>query len=133
MSANLARRLETALAAVVASARPGTNVYRQGEGTQRLLPCVVISARTQGIDYSVKHPTEGNAALLDLRVHCIVDATDPASAEDLEIFAQQVRDFIESATMPAGWFYLRLEAGGEERVTTETTRTLTWIWGGAVL
>jgi N-acetylmuramoyl-L-alanine amidase len=125
---NRARKLETQLAASIATSMPGVNVYRQSEDGLRKLPCVVVMVRNTGTDYRVRFSGQ-YADTLELKVSVTVEATQNGTAEGVEALARSAHDAVEAASGFIGWNHLQIEFAGDESSNSDEGRSHVATWG----
>jgi len=103
------------------------SVYCESEAGERLLPCVVLKATFKEEDFSLS--LFGRyAKTLEFRATAMVPVSTPDSARELEHFASRLREAIESAVIPGGWNYLRLDLAGDDRAIDSTKREYSHIY-----
>lgn len=121
-----ARALETTFQAAISAALP-VPVYRADESIDREYPCVILSAQTTGEDeafiFSGRYAQE-----VTLRAAVIVAGNPADNARQCDLLAAQVKTAIETASIPSGWNYLRLEYDGDERGFEDARRTRTHVY-----
>jgi hypothetical protein len=124
---NRARKLETQLAASIATSMPGVNVYRQSEDSVWKLPGVIVSVRTTGTNYMVKHAGQF-ADEGELRCMVLVDEAAPAGSDTLETLLGNVISAVESATLLPGWQFVHIDRAGDEGENSNNARGESVLW-----
>jgi hypothetical protein len=124
---NRARKLETQMASSIAASMPGINVYRQSEDGIRETPCVVVSVRTTGTNYAVKHAGKF-ADEAELRCTVMVATVNNDSSETMEAIIGNVIDAVESATLAPGWQFVHIERAGDESENETQARGESVLW-----
>lgn len=124
---HVARLLESTFQPVLAASLR-LPVYRSDESTARTLPCIVLVARAQGEDLSIRVPGHPPATTVELRASALVSLGQPDPAAAVHDLAASLRSALENAVITSGWLYLRLDYEGDDRAADDVKRAHTHIY-----
>lgn len=132
---NVARKLEQTFRSILAPPLAAQSIFLFLENEDLppddsvKLPAVVLCADTREVWWEMKQSGR-YGTIAELKLVCRVDATNPGSAEGIEVLAKTVQTLFETPA-PAGpaayvgWLFLRWDRLGEETGFDDNVRVKT--------